>query len=209
MQKPYIVLTFDDGYLNHYQIARSLNRQGINATFFIITHLKSYGGKTLLAKKPELIREISEMDHEIGSHSCTHPNLVDLTLSNIEKELKASKELLEGIINKKVQGFAYPYGAYDKRVLDTVKLYYDYARSMGKANRWNVCLNPYKVGSMGVRHLLKLPFKLHSNDLRLVILAFHHEPLSYILTLACTLKKVKNFRIATLADALKELGLIH
>ncbi len=63
----YVTFSFDDGYLEHYSIAKELYRLDIPATFFVITGLTSYMGKKLLITEPKLIREIEDMGHEIDS----------------------------------------------------------------------------------------------------------------------------------------------
>ena len=47
----------------------------------------------------------------IGAHTHTHPNLKILSDDKCVKEIKSSKEFLEKILKKKVNHFAYPYGA--------------------------------------------------------------------------------------------------
>lgn len=47
---------------------------------------------------------------EIGAHTVTHPVLSALTPSDQESEVIASKQTLEEIIGRRLQGFAYPNG---------------------------------------------------------------------------------------------------
>ncbi len=201
-----ISLTFDDGYMKHYEIAKMLYRRGIAATFFIIAGLTEYNGEKLLASRPELIKEIHDMGHEIASHTFTHKNLTMLPPEAVEYECAKSKTILEKIVGNEVRGFAYPYGAFNKDVVNIVKNYYCYARTMGKLNRWNESINPYEIGSMGIRHLSKLPLKLISGDLKLIVLTFHHENPSLVRGVVSILETF-SFKITTIMDSLRGLCL--
>jgi len=179
--KVYAALTFDDGYLSHYHIAKSLFEEGIKGTFFIITRLKHFEGEPLLTLHPKLIRAINDMGHEIGSHSCTHPNLVRLSESDLEYELRKSKEFLSDLLKEDIVGFAYPGGFHDKRVVAKVSKYYEYARLAGKrfeSKSWNAhnkC--KYLIEGIGAKELLKLPLKLILyRDIKPVVI-FHDDPL--------------------------------
>lgn len=177
----YVALTFDDGYLIHYCIAKYLYEEGIRATFFVITNLKNFESKYLLTLHPELIQAISEVGHEIGSHGCTHFVLTQLPPQRLEQELIESKRWLEKILKKRVEGFAYPGGFYNKDVVLTVAKYYRYARLAGKrfeAKTWNSCIySQYLIEGIGYKELLKLPLKyiLYRNIKPVIV--FHNEPL--------------------------------
>ena len=155
-----ISITFDDGYFSQLRFAKLLKQLGIKATFFIITHLKDFEGKTLLTMNEELIAELSEIGHEIGSHTATHKVLTDLDTSRLREELKISKKYLEDITGKEVLGFAYPYGIYNLRVIREVSKYYYYARAtdiLSLEDPLNIrVLNRYVIGSVGIKTLSKM-----------------------------------------------------
>ena len=85
-----VALTFDDGYVEHYDIARALHRRQIGATFFLITGLREWKDKPLLTLQPNLIREIHEMNHEIASHTQSHIDLRTVTDEKVHSELSHS-----------------------------------------------------------------------------------------------------------------------
>lgn len=58
----------------------------------------------------EQIKEMSCSKISFGSHTMTHPILSNLSLSDIEWELKASKKIIEQHIGKEVGFLAYPNG---------------------------------------------------------------------------------------------------
>jgi peptidoglycan/xylan/chitin deacetylase (PgdA/CDA1 family) len=60
----------------------------------------------------------------IGSHTLSHPILAQLTVDEIEFELRESRRLLEQRLNRAVEYFCYPNGSYDARVYQAVKRIY-------------------------------------------------------------------------------------
>ena len=129
IDRPRVALSFDDGYLEHYHTAELLHAQGVSATYFIITGLRSWNNRPLLTMRPDLIRLMREMGHEIASHSVSHPDLRKLTDAQVRIELLGSKEYLECLLEEDVQGLAYPYGSYSSRIRGIASRYYGYART--------------------------------------------------------------------------------
>jgi peptidoglycan/xylan/chitin deacetylase (PgdA/CDA1 family) len=204
--KVYAALTFDDGYLSHYYIAEFLFKEKIKGTFFVVTYLKHFEGKPLLTLHPELIRAISDLDHEIGSHSCTHVALTSLSYRQVEQEVSESRYYLEKILNKKVKGFAYPHGFYNKDVISKVARYYEYARLAGKrfeAKTWNSCIRShYLIEGIGYKELLKLPMKYIIYRHIKPVVVFHNDPL-YIVKAVIRYLRCWNVEFVTLSELLE------
>ena len=57
----------------------------------------------------------------IGSHSYYHNDLAKVPVTDLKKEVEGSKQFLEKIIEKEVNAFAFPYGSYNKEVVEQVK----------------------------------------------------------------------------------------
>ena len=77
-------------------------------------------------KFPDLVKEISNRGHEIGTHSKTHPKMSTLSKTQIEEELLSSIKAIEDITGKKVEVFRPPYGDYDNELIEVcekLKLY--------------------------------------------------------------------------------------
>lgn len=115
--RKFIAFTFDDGYANNYEHAYPLlKRYGATATFYIIRN--ALGNDIYMSD-----REISEMvknGMKIGSHTMSHSNLTAIDKSFYVKEIQGSKMLLEQRYGVDVDSISYPYGAYNKDVLDEV-----------------------------------------------------------------------------------------
>jgi len=115
-----VILTFDDGYESFYQNAFPLLiKYGVRAIDFIITKRVD----TLPAYLTW--RQIIEMNQSefigFGAHTRTHPSLVRSFSDRLIDEVRGSKEDLENRLGKQVHWFAYPYGDFNDRVVDTVK----------------------------------------------------------------------------------------
>ncbi|WP_431065185.1 polysaccharide deacetylase family protein [Methylotuvimicrobium sp.] len=124
-----IVLTFDDGYADNFENAfLPLIENGMKATWFITTDCISkyaqwMGSPSEQTKmlSADQIREMSDAGMEIGSHTCSHPDLSQLSFKQQLEELTRSKQLLEDLLQKPVTGFAYPFGRYNEDTLKAVR----------------------------------------------------------------------------------------
>lgn len=114
----YVILSFDDGYRDFYTDAYPiLKKHAVPAINYIIIDFlegKNYMDKSMIKTlvKDDLI--------EIGSHTFTHPALIE-DYKQAEKEIAESKKLLETEYKVNVVSFAYPYGIYDDKVVNFVK----------------------------------------------------------------------------------------
>jgi len=109
----YVVLTFDDGYADFYTEAYPVLREyGYTATVFLATAYigdepKQFDGAACLTWSQ--VGDLHRAGVEFGSHTVTHPQLADLTPAGVERELRASKAVIEGRIGAEVASFAYPF----------------------------------------------------------------------------------------------------
>lgn len=123
--KPLFSITFDDGYKDVISIAQDLNKRGIKPAVFVLSHTEKSDRAELENKKSFLsIKELNQLiklGWTIGSHGATHQNfhLLD-TKKDIIFEVKTSKEKISALINKKVEYLAYPKGAYNRKILESV-----------------------------------------------------------------------------------------
>ncbi len=128
-QDKQVALTFDDGYESVYQNAFPLlKKYGYNATIFLIS---GYVGKMNLWEASfgkrfrhlswEQIREMSACGFQFGSHTVNHPDLTRLTKSELEYELRSSKEKIEGELNQEIKFLSYPFGRHNELVREQAK----------------------------------------------------------------------------------------
>ena len=112
-----VVLTFDDAWAdNHANALGPLSRNNLPATLYAPSRLLGAAGYMTRA-------QLLEMDAggvTIGAHSRTHPDLRACGPSDLEREIRGSKEDLEDLLGKPVTSFAYPTGLMDDRVVAAV-----------------------------------------------------------------------------------------
>ncbi len=102
-----IVLTFDDGYEDNYRAALPvLLRQGMRASFFVVTGKIGQPGYMTWAQA----RQMREQGMEIGSHTVHHYTLNEINLKEMERELLASRLMLESNLPAAPAVFANPFG---------------------------------------------------------------------------------------------------
>lgn len=112
-------VTFDDGF--RCTLTRALpvlQAHGARATVFVDTGRLDGGGPAL---RSDDVLELDEAGMEIGSHSVTHRNLVDLDERALRHEVTESRVALEELLDREVVGFAHPFGRYDERVREVVR----------------------------------------------------------------------------------------
>jgi peptidoglycan/xylan/chitin deacetylase (PgdA/CDA1 family) len=147
-----VAITFDDGFQDNHRYAFPvLKQRGINATIFINTGLierklsanEAFG--VIAPRRKDVLcqflswDEIIEMSNNginFEPHTHTHIDLTAIKESEIEREIKLSKDILEEKLNKSVKHFSYTYGKYNKKVCDIV-------RKIGFESAWAV--RPYNV----------------------------------------------------------------
>lgn len=69
----------------------------------------------------EQIGELAGRGHEIGAHSVTHPILTEISDASLRMEMAQPRARLQAWTGQHVQGFCYPNGAYDERVIAAVR----------------------------------------------------------------------------------------
>jgi peptidoglycan/xylan/chitin deacetylase (PgdA/CDA1 family) len=128
-KKP-IILSFDDGYLDTYELALPVMLDmGFKAVIFVLGEKKiksNYWDRHLEIPDAPLmvgrqIVELHEAGFEIGSHSLTHPKLPELAEDELWEQVCRSRILLEILLDSPVHTFSYPYGLLNPAVKEAVK----------------------------------------------------------------------------------------
>lgn len=115
-----VILTFDDGHLDHYVHALPiLQRHGFSGTFFIITQFADESRPEHLTWAQ--IQALAQAGMSIESHTKTHADLRNRSYDFLVYELLGSIESIQAHINARVSSLAYPIGRYDENVLHIVR----------------------------------------------------------------------------------------
>jgi peptidoglycan/xylan/chitin deacetylase (PgdA/CDA1 family) len=140
-----VVVTFDDGY--HSVLTHALpvlERLGLPGTVFVPTDFvgtarpMSWPGVERWLGSPfehelvplswEELGSLASGGWEVGSHTCSHPRLTELDDARLADELGRSREHCEAVLGNPCRALAYPFGAYDARVLEFAQAAgYEYA----------------------------------------------------------------------------------
>jgi peptidoglycan/xylan/chitin deacetylase (PgdA/CDA1 family) len=115
MNRVIITTSWDDGHPLDLKLAELLRRYHIPATFYIPSENKARETLT-----PTQVREIAK-DFDVGGHTYSHVNLTELPAEKAYEEIRKGKEYLEETIGREIQSFCYPWGAYNKEIINMVK----------------------------------------------------------------------------------------
>lgn len=114
-----VILTFDDGYLDHYtNVFPVLREYGFTGTFFIITGLADQKAQGYMTW--DQIRTMAAAGMNMESHTKTHADLRDRDYDFLVYELLGSLESLAAINGHQSHMFAYPVGRYDDATLSVL-----------------------------------------------------------------------------------------
>ena len=108
-----VALTFDDGFRDFFTAALPvIQKYGFKATMYLPTSF--IGDKPLQWQGRdcmtwEEVRVSRQAGIEFGSHTVSHPKLIELNATQIHRELEGSRIQLEQKLGESVQAFAYPY----------------------------------------------------------------------------------------------------
>ena len=115
-----LAITFDDGYLDNYEIAMpELEKRGMHATFFIASGMigterqpwwdVEYGSRAIWMDWDQ-VRSMHERGFGIGAHTVNHVDLGQVHGDDAKREIVESKERLEKELNTSIDLFSFPYG---------------------------------------------------------------------------------------------------
>jgi peptidoglycan/xylan/chitin deacetylase (PgdA/CDA1 family) len=112
-----VVITFDDGFADTYDAVESLLARGLRSSVYVTTGAIGRVGRLAAADVVALSRRPGV---ELGAHAVRHRRLDELDDRELASEVRDSREALEELTQRPVLSFAYPHGAYDRRVRDAV-----------------------------------------------------------------------------------------
>jgi peptidoglycan/xylan/chitin deacetylase (PgdA/CDA1 family) len=172
--KGLVGITFDDGYQDFLHNALPvLERLGFTATVFVISGLlgSMNNWDHHIEPRPQLqllgaedIRAVSERGMEVGGHTATHAWLPGLEPELLREEVSSSRHTLSELLGQPVEGFCYPYGGVDSKVIEAVRrAHYDYGCTIfARAARSVYDLPRIDMAERDTQLMLAAKLKLHS-----------------------------------------------
>jgi peptidoglycan/xylan/chitin deacetylase (PgdA/CDA1 family) len=153
--KPLLLFTFDDGRESNYKVAAPLLESfGGRGVFFIVPSFAESAGSARSLKfymdrihpdcsagaeatevwkpmNPVQIADLASRGHAIGNHTLTHRALVELSDTELEREIGGSARQLSSWTGKPVDAFAWAFGwdAIDKSAWDVARRYHRFCFS--------------------------------------------------------------------------------
>jgi peptidoglycan/xylan/chitin deacetylase (PgdA/CDA1 family) len=123
-----IILTFDDGTMDHFEVVRPLLKEFcIQALFYISTARLNRDGYLT----SEQVRLLWESGHTIGSHSHVHKRLDVKPWEEVTQELELSAMAIQKIVGQRPVHFAPPGGFYNRSVQEIAqRVGYSFCRTM-------------------------------------------------------------------------------
>lgn len=115
-----IILTFDDGYVDHYEMVFPvLQRHDFTGTFFVITGRADAGDPVYLNWAQ--IVEMAAADMSMEAHTRSHASLYGRERDFLVYELLGSRESLTAHTGDDSWMLAYPAGHYDETTIDVAE----------------------------------------------------------------------------------------
>jgi peptidoglycan/xylan/chitin deacetylase (PgdA/CDA1 family) len=114
-----VALTFDDGFKDFFTVvAPQLMRRKLPATVFVITDRASGrlppNGESFLTW--EEIKQLAAAGLDIGSHTCSHLRLPELSLQDVMRELSESEAAVRMHTQQETVALSYPFGQTSEQI---------------------------------------------------------------------------------------------
>ncbi len=123
-----VIQCWDDGIVDDIRLSDILRRYNAGATFCLNPGLYRgersfgwiHGGREVWRLGINELPAVYD-GFEVCSHSMTHPYLTELSADRLDWEVRASRDVLQGIFKQPVLGFSYPFNAYNEFVKASVR----------------------------------------------------------------------------------------
>jgi peptidoglycan/xylan/chitin deacetylase (PgdA/CDA1 family) len=140
-------ITFDDGYSSDSEYALPiLSARGLRAHFFITV---GWTGKIPGYMGWSQVQSLNDAGHIVGTHGWSHTLLTHCSARELDRELNASRKLLEDKLGISVTTMSLPGGRYNRRVLAACKEA-GYTRVYTSEPRLETTVSAFTIGRVNV-----------------------------------------------------------
>ncbi len=187
-EKPMVSFIINVAWGNEYLsgMLATLKEHHVKATFFL-------EGRWV-QKYPELAKMIFDAGHEVGNHSYTHPNMQNLTSSQIRQEIVKTNEVIEATTGKQGSWFAPPSGSFKNEVVQIA------AEEKMRTVMWSIDTIDWQKPTPDVL-INRVMSKIHNGA---IILMHPTESTEKSLEQLIVQIKEKNLQIDTISELVKE-----
>ena len=112
-----VTFSYDDGRLHDRRLVEILNRHGFRGTFNLNSGTIGREGYVTA----EEIRSLYA-GHEVAVHSVTHPFPTRIPRERLVHEIAEDRKRLEELSGQIVQGMSYPFGDWNRDVIDVLRM---------------------------------------------------------------------------------------
>lgn len=152
--KKLLTFSFDDGVTQDIRFIELLDKYGLKCTFNLNSELLGKDGFLTINEKridhnkvrPEDVRSIYK-NHEVASHTLTHPHLTNVSEEEIIRQVEQDKKNLSELVGYDIRGFAYPGGGVNcnEFVADVIKnnTTVEFARTIIHSHNFDIQANMY------------------------------------------------------------------
>ena len=120
-----IVLSFDDGTIYDEKFIKLLNKYNLKATLNLNSGLDNfiwyYEDKFPIKRLNLSLKKELFINHEVASHTITHPYITGLSFEDIIKEVEEDRKNLSNIFNQNIESFAIPFDQYNEEIIEIIK----------------------------------------------------------------------------------------
>lgn len=131
-------------------ILNLLSQTNNRATFFVTNEV--------LNKYPDLIKKISNLGHEIGSHSTNHTHLKNLTREDFEVKIQNQKLLINQLTGQNIIGFRAPHFS----LTNETKWLLPILEKNGF--KYDSSIFGYKTPEYGLKNIIRRPYQISFDD---------------------------------------------
>jgi peptidoglycan/xylan/chitin deacetylase (PgdA/CDA1 family) len=163
LPKNSLLITFDDGYMNNYELAYPIfKKSNIPFSIFLVAN---YFGKSIEhdghVQNFLGLKECKEMQEltQFAYHSIHHENIMELPENEWEKHIQICKDFFEKQGLKMQNFWAYTYGAYPKKNMNQLK-------HLISCFQKSQILGAFRIGNRINALPLKKPFEIERIDVR-------------------------------------------
>ena len=112
--KNVIYLTMDEGFPNENTITilQTLKEKGVHITFFLT--------KNFVDGKPDLVQQMIDDGHQLGNHTCTHPDMTSLSVEDQTSQIMTLHDIIKDQFGYEMKYFRFPMGIFSSETLGLV-----------------------------------------------------------------------------------------